>query len=133
MANAAPGRYFPEVIYGHKGTIVFERGRIAVVPEPTFAPAGVEGGIKAAKYIETPASDIQRSHTDNFLACMRSRQQPILGPDLGYQIMAAIKLGVDSYRQGKVMFFDPAAKREVKRGPARPAYEGRGENFSESE
>jgi predicted dehydrogenase len=132
MANAAAGKYFPEVIYGHKGTIVFERNRISVVPEPVFAPPDEAGYPRGAKVIDVGPSNGQRLHTDNFLACMRSRKQPQLDPRLGYQIMAAIKLGVDSYHEGKVMCFDPATEREVKRGAPRPAYEGKGENPPES-
>jgi hypothetical protein len=41
---------------------------------------------------------INRLHTDNYLECMRTRQPPVLNPDLGYKIMVAIKLGVDSDR-----------------------------------
>ena len=50
-----------------------------------------------------------RLHTDNYLECIRTRQPPVLNPDLGYKIMVAIKLGVDSYREGKIKFFDTAA------------------------
>jgi hypothetical protein len=36
--------------------------------------------------------------------------------------MVAIKLGVDSYRKGRVMAFDPATRRLVKDPPARRVY-----------
>jgi hypothetical protein len=62
---------------------------------------------------------------------MRSRTQPVLHGDLGYQIMVAIKLGVDSYREGRVKFFDPATQRVVEKGGPRPAYEGDGKNDPE--
>jgi predicted dehydrogenase len=132
MANAAPGKYFPEVIYGHKGTMVFEKDRVVVVPEPIFAPASEDRTVKAGRVYEVVPVNILRAHTDNFLASMRSRRQPILNPELGYQIMVAIKLGVDSYREGKVKFFDTAAEKVADRGAPRPAYEGTGENAPES-
>jgi predicted dehydrogenase len=128
MANAAPRKYFPEVIYGHKGTMVFERNKISVVPEPIFAPSNEDGSPKGAKVIEFEPFNTVRLHTDNFLSSMRSRKQPNLDPLLGYQIMAAIKLGVDSYLEGKVKCFDSASQRLVKRGARRPAYEGKGDN-----
>lgn len=130
MANAAALRYFPEVIYGHKGTIVFENNRVLVVPEPTFMTQPGDP-LKAAKVHEVEKVNIGRAHTDDFFACMRSRKPPVLNGELGYQLMVAIKLGVDSYREGKVKLFDPRAQREVKRAASRPAYEGDGKNDPE--
>ena len=130
MANAAAVRYFPEVIYGHKGTIVFESGRVLVVPEPTFMEKPGDP-LKAAKAYEIQKVNVGRVHTDNFFACMRSRQQPILNGELGYQIMVAIKLGVDSYREGRVKSFDPRTQKEVNRAASRPAYERDGKNDPE--
>jgi predicted dehydrogenase len=45
---------------------------------------------------------------DNWLDCMRSREAPVYNSLRGYQVMAAIALGVESYRKGRVMAFDPA-------------------------
>ena len=43
--------------------------------------------------------------------------------------MTAIKLGVDAYREGRAMAFDPAAERILEHPPARhPGYEGEGDN-----
>ena len=43
--------------------------------------------------------------------------------------MTAIKLGVDGYRQGRVMGFDPATERVLEQPPPREAgYEGDGSN-----
>jgi predicted dehydrogenase len=128
MANAAPGRYFPEVIYGHKGTIVFGRNKVIVAPEPAVAPDPAAESAKAAKEYEALPFNIGRAHTDDFLSCMRSRKQPILNPELGYQLMVAIKLGVDSYREGRVKFWDEAKQSAADKGPHRPAYEGDGRN-----
>lgn len=59
---------------------------------------------------------------DNWLDCMRSRQQPVYDVLKGYQVMVAIKLGVDSYREGRVMAFDPATRRILDQPPPRPVY-----------
>lgn len=45
-------------------------------------------------------------HVDNFLECVRTRQQPNCPVDLGYKVMATIELSVRSYRNGKVYYFD---------------------------
>jgi predicted dehydrogenase len=126
MANAAGNKYFPEVIYGHKGTLVMGEEGMTLLPEG--AAADSKG--KEIK-VESPAP-MNRLHTDNYLDCMRSRQQPALNPELGYKIMVAIRLGVDSYREGKVKFFDASAQKPVEHGPARASYEGDGKNPPDS-
>ncbi len=45
-------------------------------------------------------------HMDNFLDCVRSRQEPNLGAELGYKVMAAIRMGVDAYRQQTTIRWD---------------------------
>lgn len=59
---------------------------------------------------------------DNWLDCMRSREKPVYDVLKGYQVMTAIKLGVESYRQGKVLGWDSSRRRIVKDLPARKAY-----------
>lgn len=125
MANAAAQKYFPEVIYGHKGTLVFEGERVAVYPESALMKG-------EPKYIDAPATgDLAAIHRENFFSCMRTRQAPALGPELGYQMMVAIKLGVDSYREGRVKHWDPQADREVSSPAQRPGYEGDGKNHGQ--
>jgi hypothetical protein len=51
------------------------------------------------------------SLTDDWLDCMRSRKEPVYNALRGYQVMVAIKLGVDSYRSGKAIGFDPVSRR----------------------
>jgi hypothetical protein len=59
---------------------------------------------------------------DDWLDCMRSRKSPVYNVLRGYQVMTAIKLGVDSYREGRVMLFDPQTRRVIDRPPARKEY-----------
>jgi hypothetical protein len=56
---------------------------------------------------------------DNWLNCMRSREKPVYDGMRGYQVMVAIKLGVDSYRQGRTLAFDPDRRRILNRPPTR--------------
>ena len=46
-------------------------------------------------------------------------------------IKAAIKLGVDSYRQGKMMIWDPERERLMAEAPERKIYKGSGINHDE--
>ena len=135
MANAAGVRYFPRIIYGHKGTLLYEGNKVLVVPELLEAQRGATRGadpLKSAKAYEAEpagtAANPHRRHSDNFFECVRSRKQPNLHAELGYQIMVAIALGVESYREGRVKFFDPRTQRVVNKLPSRPAYEGDGKN-----
>jgi predicted dehydrogenase len=47
---------------------------------------------------------------DNWLDCMRTRESPVYNVLRGYQVMAGIVLGVDSYRSGRVEAFDAARR-----------------------
>ena len=60
-----------------------------------------------------PGADL----ADDWLDCMRSRGTPVYNVLRGYQVMVAIKLGVDSYRYGKVMAFDPVRRRILSSPP----------------
>ncbi len=59
---------------------------------------------------------------DNWLNSMRSREKPVYDVLKGYQVMVAIKLGVESYRQGKVMVFSPAGRQMLSKSPERKEY-----------
>jgi hypothetical protein len=76
---------------------VIEDKQIRVTPEPVYTPGG--GG----KVHTAEQGDLNQDHTDEFFACMRTRKKPTLHADFGYQIMTAIRLGVDSYREGRLM------------------------------
>jgi predicted dehydrogenase len=128
MANAAAGNYFPEVIYGNKGTITFEKNAVLVHPEPAHLP-GSQGARRGGAAVQpkthsTEPVDVVHLHFNGFFESMRTRKQPVLGPELGCQIMTAIKLGVDSYRTGRLITHGKPA--------ARPGYEGNGENHPET-
>jgi len=91
-----------------------------ITAERQFETAFKEAnGGKAEVIIENEEGD---GLTDNWLNCIRSRQSPLYNVLRGYQVMTAIKLGVDSYRYGKVMAFDPATRKILDTPPARKTY-----------
>ncbi len=65
-----------------------------------------------------PSEDL----ADNWLDCMRSREKPVYDVLKGYQVMVAIKMGVDSYRESRTMAFDPRLRRPIPKPPARSVY-----------
>jgi predicted dehydrogenase len=121
--TSGPNRLSPIAVYGRKGSIVFEKDRILLAPEAGAAQRRPEDAPKLTS-IEVPQGDFGRKHVDNFLACVRSRQKPVLHAEFGYQAMVALRLGNDSYREGKVKLFDPASMQVRESAPARPSYEG---------
>jgi predicted dehydrogenase len=129
MANAAGVRHHGTTIYGHRGTLTFERGGVSVTPE-VLTPGSFDKRKEAqAKFYELPpVTNTHRLHTDNFFACVRSGKAPNLNADLGYRIMVAIRLGVDAYRERRTKLFDPKTQKIVDKLPARPTWEGDGKN-----
>ncbi len=57
---------------------------------------------------------------------MRSRQTPIYDVLKGYQVTVAIQLGVQSYREGRALGYDPKARRILTRLPERREYPPQG-------
>jgi hypothetical protein len=46
-------------------------------------------------------------------------------------VTTAIQLGVESYRQSRMMLCDPKSERVVAHAPKRDGYEGTGDNYDE--
>lgn len=75
-----------------------------------------EGQTEVMLRAEEPAEDL----ADNWLDAMRTRKTPIYDVLKGYQVTVAINLGVQSYREGRTMGFDPVRRRVLNR-PMPPA------------
>ncbi len=127
MANS---HHIPGLIRGHEGTIImvehgmFERTTdfITVLPEVTRrrSPGGgapelkaIGGDAYAQKFGTEPIKiavdnsvDMMTAHIDNFLKCMRTREKPHLDVETAARAQAVINLSVQSYREGKVKFWD---------------------------
>jgi predicted dehydrogenase len=140
MANSTS---VPMTVYGNWGTLQVMEGQMAGdsmgdqrrAPRPqgarprTVAIARAErtflkefqeanGGQTEVTIEPEPSTDL----ADNWLDCMRSRESPVYNVLRGYQVMVAIKLGVDSYRYGKVMAFDPVRRRMIPAPPPHREY-----------
>jgi predicted dehydrogenase len=101
-------------IRGEHATLTFEKtpGReggarrftaVLVQPQEPF-----EKEVKPLRIEPAPRAD----HDTNWIECMRSRRKPHYPVEMGYKVMAALCLGVRSWREGKMFTFD-AAKQEV--------------------
>lgn len=126
MANS---QHIPGLIRGHEGTIVmvdhgmFERPTEFITVKPEVSrhrdkDGNVEktpiGGEKyaskfGAEEIKIPvdqSKDMMTAHIENFLDCMRTRQKPHLDVETGARAQAVINLAVQSYREGRILFWD---------------------------
>lgn len=139
MANA---RSAPMTVYGNWGTVE--------VGEPTRVggPMGDQGRGRGAAAARTQSATVRPERqflkefkeanngqsevtidaepstdsVDDWLNCIRTRQTPIYNALRGYQVMTAIAMGVESYRSGTVMAFDPKTRRILPAPPRHTEY-----------
>ncbi|MGH9897283.1 MAG: Gfo/Idh/MocA family protein, partial [Pyrinomonadaceae bacterium] len=118
----------PLVIHGSEATIKISESSesprnttIEITPDKDYAEdfrkkTGSDKTSSDKLVINLEQSTDKHPHMANFLDSVRSRQDPHLPAELGYQTMAAIGMGVRSYRQNRVLFFDKQ-KRKVSDHP----------------
>ncbi|HEU5118901.1 MAG TPA: Gfo/Idh/MocA family oxidoreductase [Isosphaeraceae bacterium] len=104
-----------EVIRGHTGTIRFggspkEGYRVVAQKiDGRPAPPGSNTGEGGELVKPDQPRDDTRALWDHFIGCIRSDNQETLCPaSLGYAAIATVNMGVQSYREGKALFFDEA-------------------------
>ncbi len=129
MANS---QHIPGLIRGHEGTIIMvEHGRFeGFSPFLTLKPeASGRGGsrkpIGGDKYkfgtedVKIPVQDLNTmdTHVGNFLDCMVSRNKPTLDVETAAHAQVLITMAVQSYRQGKVLYFDEQKFKIVDKNP----------------
>ncbi len=118
MANS---QHIPGLIRGHEGTIImvdhgqFE-GRtdhITLKPERRIVDKNEDYKKKfgfddtlAEKSVPVDPKDSMTTHVENFLSCVRTRQKPTLDVETAACAQVLITMAVQSYRQGKVLYFD---------------------------
>jgi predicted dehydrogenase len=139
MANS---QSVPMTVYGNWGTMSILEGRAAMgamgdirkseLGQPRPQQAAVIKAEKAFTKEFQDANDGQTEVTiqseegpdliDDWLDCMRSRGTPVYNVMRGYQVMVAIKMGVESYRTGKVMAYDPERRRLLAAAPPHREY-----------
>lgn len=123
MANS---QHIPGLIRGHEGTIIMVEGgqfesvvdHITAKPEVSRRRANRDAPVEtkamfddykfgtAEQTIPVDKTDTMATHINNFLDCMRSRQKPHLDVETAACAQVLITMAVESYRQGKVLYFD---------------------------
>jgi len=118
MANS---QHIPGLIRGHEGTIM-------MVPHGQFEgkvdyiTATAERQFKdkfVAKFgsneVKLETDRTREDHMTNFLRCVRTREKTVLDAPTAYRAMTTIGMAVESYRQGKVLYFDERNERVTDR------------------
>ena len=121
MANS---QHIPGLIRGHDASLIMvEHGRfegyapyITVKPEKRVYNRELrersvppEYGAKwGSAEIKIPVEDRDPmiTHIENFLDCMRTRQKPTLDVETAARAQVLITMSVQSFREGKVLYFD---------------------------
>ena len=112
--SVASGVGAPLVIHGTQATLFVAQNseslnntQMELVPDQEYKDEFVKKTSAESMKIDVqPFARGSHPHMDNFLDCVRSRQEPNLPARLGYQAMAAIAMGVQAYREHDVLFFD---------------------------
>jgi hypothetical protein len=86
---------FPEIVYDRK-----TQERTTLKPE--YQAKFGKDPIK----IPVDEKDMMTAHVENFLSCVRSREKPHLDVETGARAQAVINLAVQSYREGRELFWD---------------------------
>jgi len=104
----------PTVIRGHKATIRKAEKGMEVTAEDEFKEwFKKEYGAEQIVVADEPRLD----HVEKWLECIRTRGPVHLDAETAYRAMAGIKMGVESYRQDKVIFWDGERECYVKKHP----------------
>jgi predicted dehydrogenase len=129
MANS---QHIPGLIRGHEGTIImvdhgmFEGRTDHITLKPERRVVGKNDGYKTKfgfddkledKIIPVDQKDAMASHVENFLDSIRTRQKPRLDVETAACAQVLITMAVQSYRQGKILYFDEKAFRVVDTPP----------------
>ena len=99
--NGPYGRDHGVAFIGNYGTLVADRGGWEVIPE-------VENGVEK---MEVPAGERASGrdldiHTQNFVDCMKSREQPVCNPDVAWLAAVNAHLGNVAYKTGRKVRWD---------------------------
>jgi predicted dehydrogenase len=121
-SSMANDTHIPALLRGHEGTIMINpNGQFeARVPKITITP---QRDFKKQFEAKHGAAELvwecenSESHMANFFRCVKTRETPRLDALTGYKTMVAIAMAVQSYREGRVLYFDEQKQKVVKNPP----------------
>ncbi|MBZ0256539.1 Gfo/Idh/MocA family oxidoreductase [bacterium] len=110
-SSMANDTHIPGLIRGHEATImIVEHGQfegrtdhITVTAQRPFRKEFKDKWGSEEIVIEV---EPREDHYDNFLRCVIEREKPVLDSSTAYRAMTTIAMSVESFRSGKVLYFD---------------------------
>jgi predicted dehydrogenase len=118
-SSMANDTHIPGLIRGHEGSIImvehgqFERNVPYITVKPQVRGGKAIGGESySSKFglkdfqIPVEQTNMEAAHVKNFLQCVRTREKPRLDVETGAKAVVVINLAAESYREGKVMYWD---------------------------
>jgi predicted dehydrogenase len=110
-----------EVIRGRLGTIKFVKGGFQVIKDDPKGKAGLPARLEHSVEGEMHAAGLPDGRNvdttalwENFLECVRGQKRDTLSPpELGAAAFTTVAMGVQSYRQGKALFWDASREKPV--------------------
>jgi predicted dehydrogenase len=88
-----------KAIRGHQGTIFFEEGELVLRSQEKIV------GTRPAERFAFPEKDWTSEHLKDFLACVRTRREPVCPPRFAYRVQVAMHMAVISYRTGNTAYW----------------------------
>ena len=104
----------PVMIRGHRATIRPHKEGMQVTAEDEFKEWFK--GRYGAEEVIIP-KETREDHMMNWLNAVRTRGEVTCTPEIAYRAMAAVKMGCDSWRQDKMIFWDNERERYVSKHP----------------
>ena len=98
----------PDMIRGHKATMYFGGRKVQIRPERPFVDEIEQEDVE----IVGPGES-HEVHRKNWLDSIRGETEPNCGIDLGVRVQVMVSLAEMSYRQSKMVNFDPTAVEAV--------------------
>jgi len=98
----------PDMIRGQKATLYFGGDKVQIKPERPFSDEIEEADVP----VVGPGED-QKEHAKNWLQCIRDNKDPNCNIDLALRVQTIVSLAERSYRESKMMNFDPIKQKIV--------------------
>lgn len=110
LASVANNSAIPMLIRGHEATVSFED------PGAVIRPQGAVARDREEERIERRRGGSLEEHFRDLLECVRDRdRKPRSNEEIGYRVMAALSMGIMSYREGRAAEFDESTGKIVMR------------------
>ena len=89
---------------------------ITVTPEDLAKKAFTQ---KWGKEVVEIPTEKREDHMENFLRCVKTREKTVLDALTAYKAMTTIGMAVQSYREGRVLYFDEHKQKVISEPPER--------------